>query len=311
VLPFLEDYLTEGDLLSNDKPAPFPPFLELPCSLPDGEKSHLQLSISPLNLPLGDQQGHILIFQDMTEIREIEEEMKRVEGLALIGELSAGIAHEIRNPMASISGSIQMLRDSLEEDDVNRRLMDIITREINRLNDLVNDFLEFTRPKKGKLEDFDLNQLISESLELFKNSRHWSSKIEVVTDFRRPIRLHSDPAQIKQVMWNLFLNASEAMPNGGSLGVAVDLDSDGAAPQGERAKVVVRDTGDGFDEATLPHLFTPFFTTKEGGSGLGLATVKKIIEGLQGEVTGSNHPEGGAEVTIDIPISPSGKLPIQ
>jgi two-component system sensor histidine kinase PilS (NtrC family) len=254
---------------------------------------------------VGNEKGFILIFQDVTEIKKIEEEMKKVEGLAIIGELAAGVAHEIRNPMASISGSIQMLAEGLEKDNVNRQLMDIVSREINRLNHLVNDFLLFARPKKANLQEFDLNQLILESLELFQNSQHWTKKTNLVTDFRHDIRLESDPEQIKQVLWNLFLNAQEAMPDGGSLHVAIELNADETYTDHKRVKIVVRDTGNGFDEKALSQIFTPFFTTKEGGSGLGLATVKRIVEGLKGEVSGSNHPEGGARIIILLPESPS------
>jgi two-component system sensor histidine kinase PilS (NtrC family) len=254
---------------------------------------------------LRNQKGHILIFQDLTEIKLIEEEMKKVEGLAIIGELAAGIAHEIRNPLASISGSIQMLKDGLEKkDDVNSRLMDIMSREINRLNHLVNDFLRFARPTQTSLQEFDLNQLILESLELFKNSQHWTDRIEVVTNFGHSIRLESDPEQVKQILWNLFLNACEAMSDGGSLHIMTDLEPDGSQSEKIGVKIVVRDTGNGFDKSALSQLFTPFFTTKEGGSGLGLASVKRIVEGLKGEVHGRNHPEGGAEVTILLSLSP-------
>ena len=241
----------------------------------------------------------------MTAVKRIEKKMKKVEGLALIGELAAGIAHEVRNPLASISASIQMLKDGLEKDDVNRRLMNIISREIKRLNRLVNDFLLFARPKKSNLEEFDLNELVLESLELFKNSQHWTGKIRVLTDLQHPIRLESDPEQIKQVFWNVFLNACDAMSDGGSLRVATDLESD--PPQSDRkmVKIVFHDTGKGFDEKVLSQLFTPFFTTKANGSGLGLAIVKRIVEELKGEVLGDNHPNGGAEITILLPMSPA------
>jgi len=304
VLPFLSGYLNLENPPMGFIYKKLPPFTDLPYSKPGGEKMHLRLSISPLQFPMGDQKGYLLIFQDLTEIRQIEQEMKRVEGLALIGELAAGIAHEIRNPMASISGSIQMLRDGLEKDDVSGRLMDIISREIHRLNHLINDFLLFARPKKANLQVFDLNKLILECLELFKNSQHWSKKMKVVTAFHDTINLESDPGQVKQVLWNLFLNACQAMPDGGTLTVGTELDPEMPSSKGRKARIIVRDTGRGFDEATKAKLFTPFFTTKEEGSGLGLAIVKGIIEGLQGEVSGANHSEGGAQVTIRLPISP-------
>jgi len=302
-LPALKPYLPGLQTVMQKTVKRPPPFVDLPFLKPDGEKIHLRLSVSPLQLSWVEQKGNILVFQDMREIMQIEAEMKKVEGLAMVGELAAGIAHEIRNPMASISGSIQMLRDELKADDVNRRLMDIISREISRLNRLVNNFLLFARPKRANMRAFDLNHLISESLELFKNSQHWTGKMKVLTDFCDSISLESDPEQIKQVLWNLFLNACEAMPDGGAFYVTTHLRSNGSQSCHEQVKISVRDTGNGFDASVLKQVFTPFFTTKEEGSGLGLAIVKRITEGLHGEVYGSNHPHGGAEINIILPIS--------
>ena len=302
-LPSLGDSLRDMQLLPGQGAKKPPPFIDLPYGRPDGQRIHIRLSFSPLRFSLGGQEGRILIFQDMTEIKRIEEEMKKVEALALIGEFAAGIAHEVRNPLASISGSIQMLRDVLDRTDVNIRLMDIVSREIDRLNHLVNDFLVFARPRKASLQEFDLKSLILEALELFKNSQHWSEKLEVITGFDDSTKLKSDPEQIKQVLWNVFLNASEAMPDGGLLCVATDLEPVALQPDQKRLRIVVRDTGCGFSEKALSQLFVPFFTTKEGGSGLGLPISKGIVEELGGAVWGSNHPEGGAQVTILLPVS--------
>jgi two-component system sensor histidine kinase PilS (NtrC family) len=300
LLPFVGHYLDDEKDSSGQHPKLSHPFIDLPYVRKDGKRIFLHFSISPLRLPDEEQKGRILFFQDMTEVRQIEEEMKKVEDLALIGELAAGIAHEIRNPMASISGSIQMLGEGLEKDDVNNRLMNIILTEIGRLNHLINDFLLFARPKPFDIREFDLYQLTSESVELFKNSENWSEKIQVKVDFRKDITLETDPGQMKQVLWNLLLNASEAMPEGGIVHVnALALDSGNPSEPGQEiVKISVRDTGEGFTEKALLHLFTPFFTTKERGSGLGLATVKRIVDGLNGKIIGENHPDGGAEITI-------------
>jgi len=267
----------------------------------DGKKSYIRFFISPLKVPEGELKGQILFFQDITEMHRIEEEMKRMEGLAMTGELAAGIAHEIRNPMASISGSIQILKDDFERNDVNKRLMDIILREISRLNNLVNNFLLFARPKPADFCTLNLNQLVMESVELFKNNAKWNERIEIRIDFREDIMLVSDPDQIKQVLWNLILNAAEAMPGGGHINiyaVVVEGKSEGFSSGEKIVKIVVRDSGCGFSEDALSNIFTPFFTTKEGGSGLGLATVNRIIGGLKGRVSGRNHPDGGAELII-------------
>jgi len=279
------------------------PFADIPYERPGQKPVHLRLSLSPLRFGPDLEQGHILVFQDMTSIKKIEEKMKKVEGLALIGELAAGIAHEIRNPMASISGSIQMIKGRLDGDDINTRLMEIVLREIKRLNELVNDFLLFARPKKAKLKSFDLSDLILESLELFQNSRHWKAKVQVSPEISDHLTLVSDPELVKQILWNLFVNAFEAMPTGGSLQIkaARENGQGNASDDREWVRIVVRDTGKGFDESAMSHLFTPFFTTKEEGSGLGLAIVKRVVDTLHGEAYGENHPEGGAQVTILLP----------
>ena len=314
ILPFLSNYLGDLDdgLKRSDQDAKIlPRFIDLPYMRLDNKRMFIRFSISPLMLPEGAQKGQIIIVQDMTEMKQIEEDMKRVEGLALIGELAASIAHEVRNPMASISGSIQVLKEDLEKDDVNDRLMDIILREINRLNNLVNDFLLFARPKEALIKEFDLNQLINESLELFKKSGKWNDKLRLETDFQHSIKLKSDPEQIKQILWNLFLNATEAMSHEGLLRVRTEMVNGEQPNKGEQklVRITVQDTGSGFSKKALSHLFTPFFTTKEGGSGLGLAMVKRIVEGLKGEVDGKNHPDGGAEITILLHPSPSSLPP--
>jgi two-component system sensor histidine kinase PilS (NtrC family) len=288
-------------------------FIDFPFEKNEGHRMYLRLSLSPLLLEGGNAKGHILIFQDLTSIKEIEEEMKKREGLALIGELAAGVAHEIRNPLASISGSIQMLKENLDEDHVNSRLMDITLREIARLNQLVKDFLIFARPKEANLTSFDLSQLITDTLLLFKKSDRWTANIDVATHFHAPIRISSDPDQLKQVLWNLFLNASEAMEKGGRLLVSTAPTKRGESPnmhdvQEGAVEIIVRDSGEGFTEKALDHLFSPFFTTKRGGSGLGLAMVKRIVDGLQGDVSGKNHPSGGAEIRIMLPLLPEPPL---
>ena len=301
-LPLLAKHIPKKSFMSNELPETQTPITDFTYENPNGDKINLQLSISPLHYSSGEQKGQILILQDMTEMKQIQEEMKKVEGLALIGELAAGMAHEIRNPMASISGSIEVLRDEIDQNDVNIRLMDIISRETDRLNDLVADFLLFARPQRMKLAEIDLNQLILESLELFKNSRDSSTAIKIFTDFHHPLIIESDSDQLKQVLLNLFINASEAMGKSGELHITTSLELASPKTGFDEAKIIIRDTGDGFDEKGLSHLFLPFFTTKERGSGLGLAIVKRIVDRLEGKIFGANHPEGGAEIIILFPV---------
>jgi two-component system sensor histidine kinase PilS (NtrC family) len=304
-LPHLARQLSSPPFISSGLPGIQAQLTDVSCLTPDGKKMHLQVSISPLQFSPGEQKGRILTLQDVTRMKQIQEEMKEVEGLALIGELAAGMAHEIRNPMASISGSIEMLRDEIEQNDVNSRLMDIILRETERLNDLVADFLLFARAQRPRLTEFDLNQLIIESLELFQNSQKSHPDTNIVTDFQDPAVIESDSGQLKQVFWNLFLNASEAMGKGGTLHIATSLAHGPDESPTSQVTIVIRDTGEGFNEKDLPRIFLPFFTTKEKGSGLGLPIVKRIIDRLGGKTSARNHPEGGAEITIVLPVRPT------
>ena len=300
ILPIIDSYLSETRENNTITPSISQKYSDIKYQNKDGVILSLRYFMSPLIIPDTDQRGNILLFQDVTEMTEIEKEMKRVEGLALVGELAAGIAHEIRNPMASISGSIQMLREGMDTDEVNRRLMDIILREIDRLNHLINDFLKYARPKPIELREFNLKQMITESLELLKNSGKWKKNIELKTDLDSIEKIVSDPEQVRQVIWNILLNAVEAVPEKGILFIgtkSVTVDSQGGE-ETDMAEITVRDSGKGFSERALDQMFSPFFTTKEEGSGLGLAIVKQIVEGLKGSINGHNHPEGGAEVSI-------------
>ena len=300
ILPQIDGYIADTQDENKLIPSMFRNFSDIKYQNVMGETLFLRFYMSPLVIPGTGQKGNILLFQDVTEMTEIEKEMKRVEGLALVGELAAGIAHEIRNPMASISGSIQILKEEMDTDEVNRRLMDIILREIDRLNHLINDFLKYARPKPFELREFSLNQLITESLLLLKNSGKWNKNIELKTELDSMDKIVSDPEQIRQVIWNILLNAVEALPGKGALFVgtkSVTTETHGGKGS-DTIEITVRDSGEGFTEKALAQMFSPFFTTKEEGSGLGLAIVKQIVEGLKGNVYGRNFPDGGAEIIL-------------
>lgn len=297
VIPFIQAYL-EGKNPNK--------FNQIVYQGGDRKQIDLLLNISSLTDQDGNKKGKILFFQDMTHMREMEREVKRMEDLAMLGELSAAIAHEIRNPLASISGSIQVLDDSLSREDslINERLMDIISREIDRLNHMVSDFLQFARPQSKEVEKFDLNQLIGETLYIFQNSQSWSSNLEVEKKFSGPLEMGSDPQQLKQVLWNILLNASEGMPKGGVIRVSTERVNgfDGSGGSTESVKIKVEDNGSGINPKVIKDMFKPFSTTKKGGSGLGLAIVRRIVDGLEGEVSGQNLTGGGAAITIVLPL---------
>lgn len=298
-LPQLHGRLEERGLASWSPSRDPIPAADFPYPTTHGETRFIRLTFSPLEWPSQGHRGCILVLQDMTRSKRIEDEMKRMEGLALIGELAASIAHEIRNPLASISGSIQLLKDEFDQDGIHGRLLNIVVREIERLNHLVRDFQQFARPKKTSLQSLDLIQVITESLELVRNNPLWPAEIQVSTALPSSLVVESDPEQIRQVFWNLFLNACEAMPQGGHLEVRAQNTADSGGEL--HARVTIRDTGPGFPPEVLPKVFIPFFTTKEEGSGLGLAIVKGIVEDLKGDIEADNHPEGGAVITLTFP----------
>ena len=303
ILPSMEKYIRNASRQTEERTFKNSQVTDLDFSRSDGSMTHLRLYISSLKHLTGKSQGRILVFQDVTQIKMIEEENKRVEGLALVGELAAGIAHEIRNPMASISGSIEILKDEIIPNDLNNRLIDIIYREIERLNRLINDFLLFARSGESKVKRISINRLIMESLELIQNSRHWNKDITIFTKIDPDTIIESDPDQIRQVLWNLFINAVDAMETRGELHIETAPATLLSEKEAKGIRIVIRDTGRGFDEEGFAHLFMPFFTTKKTGSGLGLAIVKRIMDRLHGKIYGGNHPEGGAEISILLPLS--------
>lgn len=298
VMPFLIPYLTHNR--END-------FSHISYKGTNGMPTELLLNVSPLRGEHGVKKGKILVFQDTTRLNEMERDIKRMEDLAMIGELAARMAHEIRNPLASISGSIQLLNISKphENNEVTEKLMGIVLREIDRLNNLIEDFLQFARPQKKKLEKFNLNELILDTLELFKNSQKMIHQFDIETKFSKELEILSDPQQIKQALWNIFLNACEAMPNGGPIRITTDRmkQNDLNAESTYSVKITVEDRGSGIQPKLIKDMFKPFSTTKEGGSGLGLAIVKKIIDSLHGKVYSQNLPTQGAAITILLPAS--------
>jgi len=282
-------------------------FSQLSYKGKEDQQIDLLLNISPLKEYDGSNKGKILVFQDTTRIREMEQEVKRMEDMAMLGELAAGIAHEIRNPLASISGSIQVLNDSLsqEEAHINRRLIEIILREVSRLDHLVNDFLQFARPQRIEIEKFELNQLIMDTLYLFQNSQSWSEHLDIDTKIMSPLTIKSDPHQLKQVFWNIFLNSSEAMPKGGLISISAQKETDlkSSSESVESVRITIEDNGPGLDPKIAKDIFQPFSTTKKNGSGLGLAIVKRLVEGLGGKVSGENLAREGTTITIILPVS--------
>jgi two-component system sensor histidine kinase PilS (NtrC family) len=271
----------------------------------DGAKLHLGFSQSVLRDPTGKEFGLILIFQDLTELRQMQEQVRRMDRLAVAGELAAGIAHEIKNPLASLSGSIQMLRDEVEFGPVQQRLMNITLREAERLNALVNEFLLFSRPEKTVDQSVDVSKVINDTLEMLKNSPELSRPIRIQRDFTEDLWVHIDAQRLQQVIWNLVLNAVQEMRNSGRLSISTRIHSeDGVGNAQERlAEISISDTGPGIPPENHGKVFDPFFTTKDNGTGLGLTIVHRIVENYDGKISLQSESRKGTTFTLHFPLA--------
>ena len=270
----------------------------------DGINIHIGMNISPLKDDKNNVRGIICVFQDLTTIKEMKEKVIKNEKLAAIGRISAGIAHEIRNPLASISGSIQVLKDELSLHDPNIKLMDIILRETERLNSIITQFLIYASPYKKNLQTCNIKELITETITLLKNSKEYPSNLNIDTSFKNNgITINADSKQIKQVIWNLCLNSIQAMNKGGRMTISVNPPYPPLVKGGEGGfvDIIIKDTGAGISETDLQKIFDPFFTTKEEGTGLGLSTVQKIIEGHNGSINIESKEGYGTTVKITLP----------
>ena len=270
----------------------------------DGATLSLGFSVSPLKDSRDHEIGRILIFQDLTKLRQMEEHLKRADRLAAVGKMAAGMAHEIRNPLASISGSIEMLQDDGEDSPQHQKLMGIILREVGRLNDLIEDFLLFARPTSAGKERIHLNGIVEEILRVFPHSPECHSQIRCSTDFQEDIYIQGDSSQIKQIFWNLFINAAQAMPDGGEIQVAIRRHS-ALLPflgEPEQVEIAVGDTGPGIEGEELGKIFDPFYTTKKKGTGLGLSVVHSIVENYGGKITVRSELGRGTTFSVFLPI---------
>ena len=271
--------------------------VELTSEVFRGKLCYVRWTISPLLDSRGSRIGHVLIFDDETDVRNMEEQMKRAENFASLGRVAAAIAHEIRNPLASISGSIQLLRSTLDLEEDDRRLMEIVNRETDNLNAWITDFLMYARPRVGERLSIPIAPLIADSLAVLANDER-SAGIEVVFNPSSDASTYGDPTYLKQVVWNVINNAVQAMNGEGTLTIEI---SERREDKGVFNRVAFHDTGPGIPDDVLERLFEPFFTTKASGTGLGLATVYRIVSEHGGAVsvdTGSN----GTTFLVDLPV---------
>jgi two-component system, NtrC family, sensor histidine kinase PilS len=252
------------------------------------------VTVSPLRDVRNQVIGRVVNFQDLTELRRLEAQSRRSERLAMIGQLAAGVAHEIRNPLASISGSIELLRQGPVASEDDRTLMAIVHREIQRLNVLIGDLLDYANPRPPQLVDFDLGVMIEETLHVARAETAFAT-VEMAMSVDRPMPIHGDPAKLRQVLWNLLRNAADAAAVGGKH-VRVD-----ARRSFDATTITVADDGPGIPADQLAHIFDPFFTTKSKGTGLGLATCHAIVAEHQGHIDVASEVGRGTQMIVTIP----------
>jgi two-component system, NtrC family, sensor histidine kinase HydH len=236
------------------------------------------------------------------ELQTMEASLKRVEKMAYMGEMAAGLAHEIKNPLASLVGSIQMLKEDLCYDADHERLMDIILRETDRLSTLVNDFLFFARPPAGKPEKINLHRTINEITELFETDPTHRKRYTLQKNIAPDIWVLIDPTHLSQVLWNLLLNAAEAIDDDGKIEIRV------LSPKNALVQIQVRDNGCGMQPDVAHSIFDPFYTTKSEGTGLGLSIVHRILESYNSRLDVDTEPGEGTAFTFTLDRTPPGHL---
>lgn len=264
---------------------------DIPC---DGRKKTIGITISGMKNAAGALTGYIAIFQDLTQIKSMMEEIRLKEKLAAIGELSANMAHEIRNPLASLRGSIDMLQKASLSPAQRESLMNIALSEMDRLNRIITDFLTYSRPSKPVPERIDLTLLLNSSLELVGKSA--PEGVAIRAGGFEPIFVTADPQMLQQIFLNLCLNAFDAMPGGGALTVS-------SAKNGDSAQILFKDSGGGIAAENRDKIFFPFFTTKKTGTGLGLSIAMRLAQDHGGTIHVESNPGEGSTFKLLLPLS--------
>jgi two-component system sensor histidine kinase HydH len=269
---------------------------EIECKTADGKMVPLEIGASSLKDESDIFLGNVLLFKDLTEVRTLRREVARSQRLASVGRLAAGVAHEIRNPLSSIKGFATYFKERYRDRPEDQQTADIMIQEVDRLNRVVGQLLEFARPVSVKPKPVSLQTLLDDSIKLIKEQAA-EKGISIQTQNNTPVaEVRIDPDRINQVLLNLYLNAIDSMEKGGELRVEM---TDG----GPRRDVVVQvsDTGRGISPENLSKIFEPYFTTKSTGTGLGLAIAHNIVEAMGGKITVESDPEAGTTFTIALP----------
>jgi two-component system, NtrC family, sensor histidine kinase PilS len=292
-----------GGLHSNGEPAAPPARQEIAYLHPQRGYRTLGVSSSPLVVPDVGAAGYVYSFQDLTEAKRREAEYRAKDRMATLGRMAAGIAHEIRNPLASIAGAVKLLQSISQLDEDQAKLIAIVSRESERLNKLVSDFLLYSRDQRFQFELVDVVTLLDETLLLVEHHPLFSPQVQIGRKFtHRGITILADADKLRQVFWNICDNALKAMPDGGTLTAEVE--------EGEtQIRVVLGDTGIGFTPVQLEKVFEPFQSDFHKGTGLGLALVYHIIQGHRGSIIVDSQPGKGARFVIDLPREGPASVP--
>jgi two-component system sensor histidine kinase PilS (NtrC family) len=241
--------------------------------------------------------GYIISCQDLTEIIRLEEEVRLKDRMAAIGRMAAGIAHEIRNPLTAIRGSVEILRSHANLSGREERLLDILIRESDRLNKFVEDFLNFARPRRYAKHFIDLVPVLRDSVTLLRNSPEIRGKHSVSLNVEaHAIRILGSADQLNQVFWNLAQNAIRAMPNGGELKISIRKALEGVA------EIIFQDSGIGMSREEKKQMFQPFHSGFKGGLGLGLSIIFQIMEDHRGRISFESEKGKGTKVSLSFPL---------
>ena len=300
ILPFalveaLDNILCSGATLRD---------LDLSICLGDHSTVHIRLSGSAIHSHIGNQIGVLIIFSDMTLLRKMEQEIRRNDRLASIGTLSAGMAHEIRNPLVTIKTFTELLPQQYSDPEFRKTFFELVGQEARRIDTLVNRLLNFARSAPTILKLVDLHEILENSMRLVERELI-KKEIQRTSALSAPSHLvMADAEQINQTFVNLFLNAIQAMNSGDSLSIKT-------SQLGSMIRIDVHDTGCGIPEEDQKHIFDPFFTTKEDGMGMGLAIAHGIIQEHQGSIDVESEPERGTHFIVDLPLLHAADLPAQ
>lgn len=272
------------------------PRFETDLITPEGFAVRVGYSISPLFSESGESSGLIITFQDLTEIRSMEESVRRKDRLAAVGRVAAGLAHEIRNPLGAMRGAIQVLESSTPPNSMQSGLMEIILRESDRLNSIITNFLTYARPRVSNFSETDVCEAIRDTFTLLKHSPDVKENHILETNLPAfPVIISADPTQLKQIFWNLARNSIQAMRDGGIFSVGLE-----EIPV-NRVRITFSDTGCGMSANQVEQLFEPFSDSTTGGTGLGLSIVYQIIRDHNGTINVRSLEGEGTTITVELP----------